>query len=46
MVKANIVIAIIVICLFVLLAIVGFGIYYIQRSAGGLWSKRPPDEEE
>jgi cytochrome c-type biogenesis protein CcmE len=47
MVKANIVIAIIVICLFVVLAIVGWGIYAIQNRVS-LFAKKQEtiDEEE
>ncbi len=47
MVRANIVIAIIVICLFVVLAIVGWGIYAIQNRVS-LFAKKQElvDEEE
>jgi cytochrome c-type biogenesis protein CcmE len=47
MVKANIVIAIIVICLFVVLGIVGWGIYAIQNRVS-LFAKKTEliDEEE
>jgi cytochrome c-type biogenesis protein CcmE len=47
MVKANIVIAIIVICLFIVLAIVGLGIYAIQNRVS-LFAKKEEiiDEEE
>jgi ABC-type Fe3+ transport system permease subunit len=49
MVKSNLVIAIIVICLFVALAIVGFAIYAVQNNTGmSLFTKKTTiiDEEE
>jgi hypothetical protein len=46
MVKANIAIAIIVICLFVVLAIVGWGIYAIQNRVSLFAKKEIIDEEE
>jgi hypothetical protein len=46
MVKANIVIAIIVICLFVVLAIVGWGIYAVQNRVSLFAKKEIVDEEE
>jgi ascorbate-specific PTS system EIIC-type component UlaA len=45
--RQNVVIAIIVICLFVVLAIVGWGIYAIQNKVSIFAKKEEiPDEEE
>lgn len=46
MVKRNIVVAIIIICLFVVLAIVGYAIYAIQNRVSLFNRQRQSDEEE
>jgi len=45
MVKRNIVIAIIIICLFVVLSLVGYAIYAIQNRVS-LFGRRSSDEED
>ena len=45
MVRRNIVVAIIIIVLFILLALVGYGIYAIQARVSGL-NRRQSDEDD
>lgn len=46
MVKENVAIALIIIILFIVLALVGFGIYALQNHAVFFWRRRQGDEEE
>ena len=46
MVKRNLVVAIIIICLFVVLALVGYAIYTIQNRVSLFNRQRVIDEEE